>query len=133
MPHPETTATPEVGAALCPAARVFDLIAHKWTLNIVRALEIAGGPVRFRTLQRAVGAVTAKELTKRLRELERAGLATRAIYAEVPPRVEYALTPLGASLGPALAGLHGWAEAHAGQVDANRRRFDERGRAATDA
>lgn len=74
---------------------------------------------------RAVGAITAKGLTKRLRELERAGLASREIYAEVPPRVEYRLSPLGATLPPALAGLHHWATAHAGQVAANRARYDD--------
>ena len=76
-----------------------------------------GGPVRFRKLQRTVEPITQKELTKRLRELERAGMVDRRVYAEVPPRVEYRLTELGSSLMPALIGLHDWAEQHGVVVD----------------
>ena len=94
----------------CPASRAIDLVAHKWTIHILFALHEAGGPVRFRKLQRAVEPITQKELTKRLRELERAGMVDRRVYAEVPPRVEYRLTELGSSLMPALVGLHEWAE-----------------------
>ena len=110
---------------ICPAIRVFDLIAHKWTMTIIHTLHFAKRPLRFRELQRKVGTITPKELTKRLRELERAGLATRTIFAEVPPRVEYALTPFAETLNPVLDGLHQWANDHADQVDANRRQFDE--------
>ena len=60
------------------------------------------GPVRFRKLQRAVEPITQKELTKRLRELERAGWCDRRVFAEVPPRVEYRLTELGSSLDARL-------------------------------
>ncbi len=83
---------------VCPATRVFDLIAHKWTLAIIHTMHFNKRPIRFRELQRKVGSITPKELTKRLRELERAGLATRTIFAEVPPRVEYALTHLAETL-----------------------------------
>ena len=110
---------------VCPATRVFDLIAHKWTVTIIHHLHQADGPIRFRQLQRLVNPITQKELTKRLRELERSGLVERTIFAEVPPRVEYRLTDLGATLIPALAGLHQWAESFADVVDENRRRADE--------
>jgi len=109
---------------VCPATRVLDLVAHKWTVTILYSLHVAGGPVRFRQLQRDVGAITQKELTKRLRALERSGLVGRAIFAEVPPRVEYHLTDLGATLIPALAGLHEWAGRYAHLVDENRRKAD---------
>ena len=115
----------DAGAAACPALLVFDLIAHKWTLAIIHTLHGAAGPVRFRQLQRTVGAITAKELTKRLRELERGGLVVRAIFAEVPPRVEYTLTPLGGTLIPTLVGLHNWASEHGPAIAANRRKFDQ--------
>ena len=111
--------------ARCPAAQVFDLIGPKWTMSILHTLHIAAQPVRFRLLQRTVGTITAKELTKRLRELERAGLLTRTIYPEVPPRVEYDLTELGRTMIPALDGLHQWAVAHGATVEANRRQFDQ--------
>ncbi len=110
---------------LCPATRVLDLVAHKWTVTIIHHLHTARGPIRFRQLQRLAGPITQKELTKRLRELERSGLVARAVFAEVPPRVEYRLTDLGTTLIPALAGLHEWAERHADAVDEARARADE--------
>src|SRR5436190_22492879 len=76
----------------CPAGRAMELVAHKWTIHILFALHEAGGPVRFRQLQRTVAPITQKELTKRLRDLERSGLIHRRVYAEVPPRGEYRLT-----------------------------------------
>jgi DNA-binding HxlR family transcriptional regulator len=106
--------------AECPASRAIELIAHKWTIHILFALHHAGGPVRFRALQRAVGPITQKELTKRLRELERAGMVLRRVYAEVPPRVEYRLNELGRSLLPALVSLHEWAERYGAVVERNR-------------
>ncbi len=123
QPHSveEESAPPRV----CPANRVFDLVAHKWTVTIIHNLHMARGPVRFRQLQRLVDPITQKELTKRLRQLERSGLVSRAIFAEVPPRVEYRLTELGATLIPALAPLNEWAERHAETIDANHRMADE--------
>jgi DNA-binding HxlR family transcriptional regulator len=106
----------------CPAGRAMELVAHKWTIHILFALHEAGGPVRFRQLQRTVAPITQKELTKRLRDLERSGLVHRKVFAEVPPRVEYRLTELGLTLIPALTGLHEWAERHGGTVDEHWRR-----------
>jgi DNA-binding HxlR family transcriptional regulator len=99
-----------------------ELVAHKWTIHILFALHEAGGPARFRQLQRAVATITQKELTKRLRDLERSGLVHRRVYAEVPPRVEYRLTNLGLTLMPALTGLHEWATRYGPDVDEHRRR-----------
>lgn len=106
----------------CPASRAIELVAHKWTIHILFALHEAGAPARFRQLQRAVAPITQKELTKRLRDLERSGLVHRRVFAEVPPRVEYRLTDLGATLMPALVGLHDWAERHGAAVDEHWRR-----------
>ncbi len=121
MPDTHIVHTPET----CPANQVFDLIGPKWTMTILHTMQANPGPIRFRLLQRQVGSITPKELTKRLRELERAGLATRTIFAEVPPRVEYALTDLGRTLIPALVGLHEWATEHGAQVEVNRAQFDQ--------
>jgi DNA-binding HxlR family transcriptional regulator len=115
-------AEPNDGSTGCPASRAIELIAHKWTIHILFALHESGEPVRFRKLQRAVEPITQKELTKRLRELERAGMVDRRVYAEVPPRVEYRLTELGSSLLPVLVGLHEWAERHGAIVEENRSR-----------
>ncbi len=108
--------------ASCPASTAIELVAHKWTIHILFALHQARGPIRFRMLQRAVEPITQKELTKRLRDLERAGMVDRRIFAEVPPRVEYRLTDLGSSLIPALTGLHDWAQQYGGMVELNQRR-----------
>ena len=86
----------------CPATKAIDLLAHKWTMHILFTLRQAVQPTRFRRLQQLISPITQKELTKRLRELERSGLVHRQVYAEVPPRVEYRLTELGGTLMPAL-------------------------------
>lgn len=93
----------------CPVSEVLDLIAHKWAVQIIYYLH-KQGVVRFRQLHRLVSPITQKELTKRLRELEQAGLISRTVYAEVPPRVEYQLTELGKTLVQPLTALVQWAE-----------------------
>ena len=103
--------------AHCPAGLAMDLVSHKWTSHIVLELYRAGNLARFRDLQRRAAPITQKELTKRLRNLERSGLVNRRVYAEVPPRVEYRLTDLGLTLIPALLGLHDWAERYGSAVD----------------
>src|SRR5262245_66207140 len=94
----------------CPISRALNLIAAKWTVPIIYHLQRAGAPVRFRQLQRMIAPITQKELTRRLRELERMGLVHRQVYAEVPPRVEYRLTETGETLEAPLKALAEWAE-----------------------
>ena len=108
----------------CPATRAIDLVAHKWTMHILFTLRQAVQPTRFRRLQQLISPITQKELTKRLRELERSGLVHRQVYAEVPPRVEYRLTELGGTLMPALEAFAAWAEQYGPAVEAHRRRAD---------
>jgi DNA-binding HxlR family transcriptional regulator len=120
LPAPGASEVPKP----CPAAHAMELVAHKWTIHLLFALHEAGGPVRFRHLQRAVASITQKELTKRLRDLERSGLVHRKVYAEVPPRVEYQLTELGLTLMPALDALHDWAKQYGPAVDEHWRRAD---------
>src|SRR5437764_12150822 len=74
----------------CPTRLVLDRIGDKWTVLVV--LLLSDGPMRFSRLRGGLGRVAPKVLTQTLRRLERDGLVTRAIFAEVPPRVEYALT-----------------------------------------
>ena len=106
----------------CPATRAIDLVAHKWTMHILFTLRQAGQPIRFRRLQQLTEPITQKELTKRLRELERSGLVHRRVYAEVPPRVEYRLTELGGTLMPALEAFSAWAEKYGPAVGEHCRR-----------
>jgi len=104
----------------CAIQSAIHLIARKWTLPILYFLNDSQRPVRFLELRRTVGPVTQKELTKRLRELEASGLVSRQVFAEIPPRVEYQLTPSARELFPHLWGVWGWAEKHLGNEKANR-------------
>lgn len=106
----------------CPSRLVLDRVAEKWTGLVVLAL--GGGTLRFGELRERIGGVAPKVLTQTLRSLERDGLVTRTVYAEVPPRVEYALTPLGRSLGEPLAAVQEWAERNVSRVLAARERAD---------
>ena len=125
LPRPKEAATGQTPAHNdCPATRAIELVAHKWTMHILFTLRQAGQPVRFRRLQQMTGPITQKELTKRLRELERSGLVHRQVYAEVPPRVEYRLTELGGTLMPALEAFAAWAEQYGPAVEEHRRRAD---------
>lgn len=92
----------------CPVERALAIVGAKWTLLILHNL--MGGPKRFGELERVVTGASPKMLTVRLRELERLGLVSRAVHAEVPPRVEYALTEQGHSLRPIIDSLYRWGE-----------------------
>ena len=100
-------------------------IAVKWTLLILEAQE-EKGVMRFSEIGRAVEGISQKMLTQTLRQMEREGLVTRTVYPVVPPRVEYALTQLGVSLGRAFCGVWIWAERHVDEIEAARAAFDAR-------
>jgi DNA-binding HxlR family transcriptional regulator len=108
----------------CPTRRALDRIADKWTALVVGTL--AERTWRFGELQREVGGISQKMLTQTLRSLERDGLVERRIYAEVPPRVEYTLTPLGRTLIDPLAAIRAWAETHIEEVLAAQADYDDR-------
>ena len=104
----------------CPSRVLLDRIGDRWTVLIVGALG-ATGRMRFSELRNRVGA-TPKVLTQSLRALERDGIVERQIYAEVPPRVEYWLTPLGEKLQEPIELLKEWAQTHIPEVLAARER-----------
>ena len=104
----------DVFSARCPSRAALDLIAHTWAVLVASSL--VDGPKRHSRLCAQIGGISKKTLTQTLRELERSGLVERRIYPEVPPRVEYSLTPLGHSLRGPLSALTAWAEANAGPV-----------------
>jgi DNA-binding HxlR family transcriptional regulator len=114
---------PNVFDPNCGSRRVLELIADKWTAIVVYAL--ARGTCRFGQLQRDVGRVSQKVLTSTLRDLERDGLVERRVYPEVPPKVEYTLTPLGQTLTEPLAAICKWSEEHLADVDAARARRED--------
>ena len=101
----ENTAVDPVAA--CPIAPVVDLVFSRWTTPILWTLNEYGRQ-RFVELQRRIGVITPKVLTQRLRQMERDGLITRTYHAEVPPRVEYDISPLGRSLAPLFHSLAEW-------------------------
>jgi len=92
----------------CPMVRLLDTLSGKWSFPILYALIQTRDPVRFRELQRRVGRITQKELTKHLRSFETLGLVTRTIFPEVPPRVEYAISDYGRTLRAPLSALARW-------------------------
>ena len=104
---------------------ILERIADKWTLLVIEALD-GEGEMRFSGLQRRIGQISHKMLTKTLRQLERDGLVTRRIHAEVPPRVDYKLTPLGESLGESVCGVWMWVGEHMPDVERARRVYDRK-------
>ena len=103
---------------------MLERVADKWTLLVIDALE--DGTLRFGEIRGRIGSVSQKMLTKTLRQLERDGLAVRDVFPEVPPRVEYRLTPRGRALGQAVCGMWTWAERHAPAILESRRAYDLR-------
>jgi len=94
----------------CPVEAALEVIGGKW--KGVTLYHLMNGTKRFNELQRAIGDVTQRMLTKQLRELESAGLVHREVYPVVPPKVEYSLTEKGRTLEPILMSLKAWGEAH---------------------
>ncbi len=90
----------------CPVDRALEVMGGKWTPQLLH--ELLGGTRRFGELRNALAGVSPKTLTERLRTLEVQGIVERTIYAEVPPRVEYKLTPHGRSLGKIIQAMLDW-------------------------
>jgi DNA-binding HxlR family transcriptional regulator len=115
---------PTINDRFCPARLILDHLADKWAVLIV--VRLASGTMRFAELRRAIDGISQKMLTVTLRDLERDGLVLRKLYASVPPKVEYSLTPLGSSLVDKVNELCTWSEAHSAEVVKARERFDRR-------
>lgn len=104
----------------CPVETTLSFLDGKWKGVILYHL-LRDGTLRFSELRRRLQAVTQRMLTKQLRELEEQGLLTRTIYPVVPPRVDYALTPLGQTLRPVIMMLEQWGSRHVECKDGQRR------------
>jgi DNA-binding HxlR family transcriptional regulator len=107
------------------ARELIGRVADKWTMVALEVLE-QEGTLRFTRLGELMGGISQKMLTKTLRQMEADGLVERTVYPVVPPRVEYALTPLGASLSEAFCGVWMWAERNGAAVARARAAFDAR-------
>ncbi|MFD8308402.1 winged helix-turn-helix transcriptional regulator [Streptomyces sp. NPDC059690] len=125
----QDSAAMEMAAATGPCAsipadhmafirQVLDRVGDKWSMLIIAVLE--DGPLRYTDLQRQIPGISQRMLTHTLRQLQEDGLVTRTAYAEVPPRVEYALAPLGRGLHEIVMQLIGWAADHHDEIRANR-------------
>ena len=115
---------PDVFARECSSRVVLDRIGDRWTVLVVVAL--ADGRLRFSELRTKIEGITPKVMTQTLRALERDGLITREVFAEVPPRVEYELTELGRDLLAPIDAIRIWAEQHASRIVQNRDVYDSR-------
>ncbi|WP_139977970.1 winged helix-turn-helix transcriptional regulator [Nocardioides litoris] len=98
----------------CPSRVVLDHVTSKWGVLVLAAL--ADGTLRWGEVRRAVGGISEKMLASTLKTLEADGLVSRTAHPEVPPRVEYALTPLGEGLVEAMSPLLAWVAAHAEEI-----------------
>ena len=94
----------------CAVEAAIGLIDGKWKSIVL--FHLLSGTMRFNEIRRQIGNVTPRMLTNQLRELEDDGLITRKVYAQVPPKVEYSLSPLGRSMEPILLELKNWGDAN---------------------
>lgn len=92
---------------ICPVATTVNLIGNKWKILIIRNL-LSADKIRFKDLKNGIEGISQKVLTDDLRSLEADGLIIRTVYPEVPPRVEYELSPLGKSLKPIIDAMANW-------------------------
>lgn len=129
-PSPAQTCTPTLPGFTCGLDATLRVISGKWKPLILYFLA-QGGPTRYGELRRAVRDVSDKMLIQQLKELEADGLVKRTDHKEVPPRVDYALTPLGHSLAEALVPLCAWGTdnmAEVTRVFAQREAWNAKGR-----
>ena len=107
----------------CPIRNILARLSDKWSLLVIYTLNnAAGNTVRFKELQRSIPDISQKMLTVTLRTLEYDGYVTRTVYPEVPPRVEYALTPRTHSLLPNINALIKWAAENKDAIIRDRKR-----------
>ena len=113
----------------CAPNSVLARLGDKWTILVMSCLALASGHrLRFSELRTGIDGITQRMLTVTLRHLERDGLLVRLYFPEVPPRVEYELTPMGASMLPALEGFTSWIPDNWQRIEASRHAFDTRPR-----
>ncbi|MFG2877684.1 winged helix-turn-helix transcriptional regulator [Streptomyces sp. NPDC048337] len=108
----------------CEVRQILDRVADKWSLLVIAYLEHHS--LRFSELRRMIEGISQRMLTVTLRQLERDGLVLRTVHPVVPPRVDYELTPLGASLHDTIQALVDWTEAHQTQIASARADYDSR-------
>ena len=113
---------PGASTVKCRVREILGRVGDKWSLFVI--FRLGDGPQRFTALKRSVEGVSQRMLTVTLRGLERDGIVSRTMYPVMPPRVDYALTPLGHTLLDAVGALMAWADEHLAEVDAARAAYD---------
>jgi DNA-binding HxlR family transcriptional regulator len=108
----------------CEVRQILDRIADKWSLLVIALLDRRS--LRFTELRRKIDGISQRMLARTLRHLERDGLVSRTVYPTVPPRVDYELTPLGATLHDTIRALVTWTEAHQNEIATARASYDVR-------
>jgi|EP01037_Dinobryon_pediforme_P011529 DNA-binding HxlR family transcriptional regulator len=111
------------GADDCPVRNVLDRVGDKWSILIISILG-ERGTLRFNELNQQIGNISQKMLTVTLKTLEADGLVSRKMYPQIPPKVEYTLTPLGESLLPFIASLTNWALQNMPAILASRAKYN---------
>jgi DNA-binding HxlR family transcriptional regulator len=106
----------------CRAREVLQRVGDKWSIQVIDLL--GQGTKRFTELHRSIDGITARMLTVTLRGLERDGIVTRTIHPVIPPRVDYALTPMGRTLLDTIGQLVAWADSHLLEIEAARAAYD---------
>src|SRR3954453_8268399 len=112
------------GEPECEVRTILDRIADKWSLLVICVL--ADGTKRFSVLRREIDGISQRMLTLTLRQLEREGLLSRTVFPVVPPRVDYELTELGATLLDTIQALVAWAGKHGNEIRQARDAYDAR-------
>ncbi|KRA84578.1 hypothetical protein ASD76_02855 [Altererythrobacter sp. Root672] len=115
--------TVHVPSACQTVTEVLSRVGDKWSMQVIMSL--GNGALRFNALRRGIAGISQRMLTRTVRNLERDGLVSRTVTPTVPPRVDYALTPLGRSLVAPVGVLGAWAVANREAISAARIRFDE--------
>ncbi len=95
---------------LCPVETTARIVGGRWRAAILE--QLFQGPKRFSELKRAIRVMTQRSLAQQLRDLQGAGIVERSVYPDTPPRVVYAITPLGRSLRPLLEAMCQWGKSH---------------------
>ena len=96
---------------VCTLKEVLDVIGGKWAMPII--YNLSKGKMRFKEIERTIEGINTRMLVKELKNLEANGIITRAVFATVPPTVEYALTKKGDKLLPSIKSLHQWGQEYA--------------------
>ncbi|GGR85458.1 MULTISPECIES: winged helix-turn-helix transcriptional regulator [Streptomyces] len=108
----------------CEVRQILDRVADKWSLLVIALLE--NRSLRFNQLRHSIEGISQRMLTVTLRQLERDGLVRRTVHPVVPPRVDYELTPLGATLHDTIQALVAWTEEHQEEIATARAEYDRR-------